>query len=86
MPVIAPDGIASSTVPGRVFAPHPTAGVLTGGVDDCQADVLDSPLADLFAAPDQSTVAAAFVFAAPIPRGGEDIPPGLEETRRYPEL
>ena len=34
-------------------------------------------MADLFAAPGQSSVAAASVFAAPIPRGGEDICPGF---------
>ena len=80
MTVNAPDGIASSAVPGRAFASPPTAGVLTGGVDDCPADDLDISLADLFAAPDQSS-AAAFVFAAPIPRGGDDIPPGIGGNR-----
>ena len=77
MPVVAPIGIASTAFPDRVFAPPPTAGVPTGGVDDSQADDLDIPLADLFAGPGQSSVAAAFVFAAPIPGGGEDIPPGF---------
>ena len=82
VPVAATVGITSSasTVGASVLPPPavvPTEGVShLPDVNVSQADELDIPLADLFGVPGLSGVPEPFVFAAPISRGGEDLPPG----------
>ena len=78
MPVIATVGVTSSASPVGASILLPSAVVPSDAVNVPEADELDIPLADSFAVPGLSVVPDPFVFAAPIPRGGENLPPGLE--------